>query len=65
MASSLSILLIILLRGVYKIECKNEHNNKKCKTFGSKYKDRKCCIGCTNVQNYLRLYKCLCFKRNY
>ena len=42
MASSLSNLVNDLAEGINKIECKNEHDNKKSETCGIKYKDCDC-----------------------
>ena len=38
MVSLLSNIFNNLSEGIHKIKCKNEHNDKKCKTCGIKYK---------------------------
>ena len=38
MASSLSNLVNNLSEGIHRIKCKNELDNKKCETCGTKYK---------------------------
>ena len=42
--SLLSNLVNDLAERIHKIKCKNEHNNKKDKTCGIKYKDCECSI---------------------
>ena len=59
MASSLSNLVNNLAKGIHKIKCKYGHDNKKCKTYGIKYKDCECCLEYTRTKNDLIEYKCL------
>ena len=42
MASSLSNLVNDLAEGILSIKCKYGHDNKKCETYGVKYKDCEC-----------------------
>ena len=64
-ASLLSNLVNNLARGIHKIICKNEHDNKKCETYGIKYKDCKCFLEYTNFKDNLIECKCLCCNKNY
>ena len=56
------ILSIIFWR-IHKIECKHRHEDKKCETCKIKYCNY--FIECTNVNDDLIEYKCLCFNKNY
>ena len=40
MVSSLSDIVNNFAEGIHKIKCKGGHDNKKCKTYQIKYKDR-------------------------
>ena len=51
--------------GIYKIKCKNKHNNKKCETCGIKYKNCDCFLKYTNFKDDLKEYKCLSCNKNY
>ena len=57
MASSLSNLVINHAEGINKIQCKNGHHNKKCKTCGTKYKDCECFLEYTNFKDDLIEHK--------
>lgn len=48
-ASLLSNLVDTLPDGINKIKFKNEHDNKKCKACGIRYKDCKCYLEYTRV----------------
>ena len=63
--SLLSNLVNNLAERIHKIECKNEHDNKKDKTCGIKYKDCECGIECMEVKYDLIEQKCLCYNKNY
>ena len=65
MASSLSNLVNNLAEEIHKIKCKYGHNDKKCETFGIKYKDSECCFEYINFKDDLMKYKCLCSNKNY
>ena len=39
MASSLSNLVNNISEGIHTIKCKHRHDDKKCETFGIKYKN--------------------------
>ena len=54
-ASSLSNLADDLAEGIYKVKCKNEHNDKKFEACGIKYKGCECCLQYVNVQDDLIL----------
>ena len=64
MASPLSNLVNNLAERIYKIKCKYEHDDKKCETWGIKYKDCECLLGCTNFKDNLIECKCLCCHKN-
>ena len=59
MASSISNLVNNLAKGILKIKCKYEHDDKKFETCGIKYKDCECCLKYTNPKDDLTEYKCL------
>ena len=63
--SSLSNLADDLAEGIYKVKCKNEHNDKKFEGFGIKYKGCECCLEHTNFQDDLILYKLLRCNNDY
>ena len=44
MASSLSNLINNLSEGIHRIKCKFGHDDKKCKTYGIKYKYCDCFV---------------------
>ena len=52
MAGSLLNLVDNLTERIHKIKCKYEHD-KKCKTYGIKYKDCKCCLQYINIKSNL------------
>ena len=64
-ASSLSNLVYNLAKGIHKLKCKNEHDNKKCEMCGKRYKDCVCFLEYTNLKDDLIEYKCLCCNKNY
>ena len=51
MTSSISNLVNNLAKGSYKMKCKYGHDYKQSKNYGIKYKDCKCCLQYTNVNN--------------
>ena len=57
MVSSLSNLVNNLSEGIHRIKCKYEHDNKKCKTCGIKYKYCHCFFEYTNFKNDLIEHK--------
>ena len=59
MASSLSNLVNNLVEGIHKIVCKYRHDDKKCETYGIKYKDCFYFLEYTSVKNDLIEYKYL------
>ena len=63
--SSLSNLVDNLAKGVHKIKCNNEHDNKARETCGIKYKNCECCFEYTNVIEDSIEYKSLCCNINY
>ena len=63
-ASSLSYLVNNLSEGIHRIKCKDGHNNKKCETYGIKYK-YKCILEYTNFKDELTEYKCLRCNKSY
>ena len=50
MVSSLPNLANNLVEGIHKIKCKYGLDNKKCGTFGTKYKDCEWCLGYTSLK---------------
>ena len=52
MKSLLSNLVKNLDEGILKIEYKCKHDDKKCETFGIKYKDSNCFLNYTNLKEY-------------
>ena len=46
--------------GNHRIKCKFGRNNKKCETYGIKYKYCDCFLECTKFEDDLIEYKCLC-----
>ena len=44
---------------------KNKHDNKKCETLESKYKDCDCFLEQTNFKGDLIECKCLCCNKSY
>ena len=56
LGSLLSSLANNLAEGVHKMKCKYEHNNKKCETWGIKYKYRDCFIENTSFNDGLVEY---------
>ena len=65
MASLLSNLDNNVAEGIHKLKCKYGHYNKKCETYGIKYKDCECCLKYTNLKNNVIEYKWLCCNKNY
>ena len=57
MASSLSNLLNNLCEGIQRIKCKFDHDDKKCKICGIKYKYCDCFLEYTNFKDDLVEYK--------
>ena len=64
-ARSISNLANNLAEGIHKIKCKNEHENKKCKTCGINYEDCNCFLEYTIFKDNSIEYKCLCCNKNY
>ena len=58
MVSSLSNLVNNLAKGIYKIQCKYEHGNKKWKTFEIRYNKCESYLEYTNFEDLI-LYKLL------
>ena len=54
-----------LAEGVHKTKCKYEHNDKKCETYGIKYKYCDCFLEYTNFKDDLIEYKRFCYNKNY
>ena len=50
---------------IHEINCKYGHDNKKCITCETKYKDRECSLENTNLKEDLILHKCLSCHSNY
>ena len=50
---------------IHEINCKYGHDNKKCITCETKYKDRECSLENTNLKEDLILHKCLSCNSNY
>ena len=65
MESSLLDLANNLAKGIHNVIYKNLHDNKKCETYGIKYKDCACFLEYTNFRDSLIEYKCLCCNKNY
>ena len=65
MASSLLNLVNNLSEGLHGIKCKLEHDGKKCKTCGIKYKYCNCFLEYTNFKDGLIEYKCLSCNKSY
>ena len=59
MASSLSNLVNNLSEGIHKIKWKYEHDDKKCESYGIKYKYCDCFLEYANFKDDLTEYKCL------
>ena len=64
-ASSLSNLVNNLSKKKHNIKWKFWHGNKKCQTYGIKYKCCDCFLEYTNFKDDLVEYKCLCCNENY
>ena len=64
LASSLSNLVNSLAKGIHKIKCKGQNDNKICETCRIKNKDFVRFPGCTNFKDDLIEHKCLCFCYN-
>ena len=64
MESSLSNLVNNLSERTYRTKCKFEHDDKKCKTYRTKYKYCNCFLEYTNFKDDLIEYKCLCFNKS-
>ena len=65
MGSSLSNLVKNLSKGIHRIKYKYGHDDKKCETYGIKYKYCDCFLEYTNFKDDLIEYKCLCCNINY
>ena len=65
MVSSLSNVANKLSEGIHSIKCKYGHDNKKCETFGIKFKYCNCFLEYPNFKDKLIEYKCLCCNKNY
>ena len=65
MESSLSNLVNNLSEGIHKIKCKNRRDDKKCETYGIKYKICDCFLEYANFKDDLIEYKCLCCNKIY
>ena len=64
LASSLSNLVNSLAKGIHKIKCKGQNDNKICETCRIKNKDFVRFPGCTNFKDDLIEHKCLCLCYN-
>ena len=64
MTRPLSNLVNNLSAGLRRIKCKLGHDDKKCKTWGIKYKYRDCFHEYTNFKDNLMEYKCLICHKN-
>ena len=51
--------------GTHIIKCKYGHDDKKCETFGIKYKYCDCFLEYTNFKDDLIEYNCLCCNKYY
>ena len=51
--------------GIHRIKCKYGQNDKKCKTYGIRYKYCNCFLEYTNSRDDLMKCKCLCFNKSY
>ena len=65
MASSISNFVNNLSEGIIIIKCKFGHGDKRCETYGTKYKYCDCFLEYTNFKDDLIEYKCLCCNKNY
>ena len=59
MANSLSNLVKNLSEGLHKIKCQLGHDDKKCETYGIKYKYCDSFLEYANFEDNLIEYKCL------
>ena len=60
MASPLSNLVNNLSEEIHKIKCKHKHDDKKCESCGTKYKNCDYLLEYLNFKDDLLEYKCLC-----
>ena len=65
MASSWPNLGNNLTEGIRRVKFKYEHDNKKCETCGSKYKNWECFLEYKNLRHNSVKDKCLCCNNNY
>ena len=65
MTGSLSNLVKNQSEGIYRIKYKYGHDDKKCETYGIKYKYCDCFLEYTNFKDELIKQKCLCCNKNY
>ena len=65
MASSLSNLVNNLFEGIQRDKFNLRHDDKKCETYGIKYKYCDCFLEYTNLKDDLLEYKCLCCNKSY
>ena len=65
MSSSLLNLANNLSEEIHRIEFEFGLNDKKCETFGIKYKYYDCFLEYTNLKDDLIKYKCLCCNKYY
>ena len=65
MTSSLSNLVNYISEGIHRIKCKFGQDDKKCETYGIKYKYCNCFLEYTNFKDDLIEYKCLCGSKSY
>ena len=65
LTSSLSNLVNILVEEIRKTKCKQVHNDKKCDTCKTKFKDCECFLEYTNFKEDSIEYKCLFSNKNY
>ena len=65
MASSLSKLVNNLSKGLHRVKCKLEHDEKKCETCGIKYRHCEYFLEYTNFKDDLTEYKCLSYNKIY
>ena len=64
-ASSVSNLAKNPSEGIYRIKCKFGYDDKKCETYGIKYKYCNYFLKCMTFKDDLTKYKCLCCNKSY
>ena len=65
MASTLSSLVNNLADRIHKINCKYEHDDRKCETCRITSTDCNCFLEYINFKDYLEEQRCLCCNNNY